>query len=436
MSKTTPAPPYPVPPKPSHQYWIPVSLHAPPPPPSEPLEHLPAGQDASGRTLRIALAMKGGVSLAVWIGGGVAEIDVLRRIRIRRVDEEDRAFFAFAVPSSEKDVTGYLMRHAPLFDRAAVYARALHSRGFDEVEVDVLTGASAGGLNAVLYSVAQRSGADVDSLIGTWLDGGAIDRLLWTPGTRRVDSALRGDAFFWPTVHGALKSFRASPDVARHHDVAADDVVVDLSATLINPGLHDDHATRDGRGHLRFLGRKADPVHGRKIPGLFDEATERPGDLVRLAYAARTTSSFPGAFEPAIIASIADQPAPLPNDEAPDMSRVFAAHRTPRPDGRTEPYRVMDGGVLDNIPIERVLRSIRRQPADRFSARALIYLDPSPDDPRGSWRAPEPFVPANAFNPQPRTREDRTSRLSAVVSLALKKRKGRENTYDKLDEIG
>ena len=39
---------------------------------------------AFGRSLRVALAMKGGVSLAVWIGGAVAELDILRRIRIIR----------------------------------------------------------------------------------------------------------------------------------------------------------------------------------------------------------------------------------------------------------------------------------------------------------------------------------------------------------------
>lgn len=35
-------------------------------------------QPVAPHELRIALAMRGGVSLAVWIGGVVAEIDVLR----------------------------------------------------------------------------------------------------------------------------------------------------------------------------------------------------------------------------------------------------------------------------------------------------------------------------------------------------------------------
>ena len=38
-----------------------------------------ADRERLNHTLRLALAMRGGVSLAVWIGGAVAEIDVLRR---------------------------------------------------------------------------------------------------------------------------------------------------------------------------------------------------------------------------------------------------------------------------------------------------------------------------------------------------------------------
>src|SRR5918994_930485 len=42
----------------------------------------PGAVPSFNRTLRIALAMRGGVSLAVWIGGAVAELDLLRRIRL------------------------------------------------------------------------------------------------------------------------------------------------------------------------------------------------------------------------------------------------------------------------------------------------------------------------------------------------------------------
>ena len=107
-----------------------------------------------GRRLRVALAMKGGLSLAVWIGGAIAELDVLRRIRIFHSDGHARALL-YHVESDAEEASG---RRDELVPRAEQYARLLHARGYDSVEFDVLAGASAGGLNGVLYGVAQRAG--------------------------------------------------------------------------------------------------------------------------------------------------------------------------------------------------------------------------------------------------------------------------------------
>ena len=66
-----------------------------------------------GRTLRIALAMKGGVSLAVWIGGAVAELDVLRRVRIVGERQDPRAVLLTAWPDGGDDaVIAEHERHA------------------------------------------------------------------------------------------------------------------------------------------------------------------------------------------------------------------------------------------------------------------------------------------------------------------------------------
>src|SRR5690606_1372519 len=53
------------------------------------------------RLLRAALAMRGGVSLAVWIGGAAAEMDLWRRIRIR-TDTAGTTYAVF-IPSSPSD---------------------------------------------------------------------------------------------------------------------------------------------------------------------------------------------------------------------------------------------------------------------------------------------------------------------------------------------
>jgi hypothetical protein len=76
--------------------------------------------------LRLALAMRGGVSLAVWMGGACSEVDRMRRAP------------GGAVP------------------QASTYGRMLDAAGYGSVAVDVLAGASAGGLNCALMSCSAR----------------------------------------------------------------------------------------------------------------------------------------------------------------------------------------------------------------------------------------------------------------------------------------
>ncbi len=70
--------------------------------------------------LRFAIAMRGGVSLSVWIGGAVAEVDRLRRAK---APQEARG----AQEPGDQD---------PFAERL------LEIAGFSTVEVDVLSGAS------------------------------------------------------------------------------------------------------------------------------------------------------------------------------------------------------------------------------------------------------------------------------------------------------
>ncbi|OPX10565.1 hypothetical protein B1964_23545, partial [Gordonia sp. i37] len=125
----------------------------------------------------MALAMRGGVSMAVWIGGVIAELDLLRRAN-----------------DDTSDTSG----------RAEIYRQLLGEAKYEAVEFDILAGASAGGLNAVLFALAQSYGVVTDSIVrSTWeKDGGLWDLLRsssdnaaadrWS-GFRAVDSVLSGD---------------------------------------------------------------------------------------------------------------------------------------------------------------------------------------------------------------------------------------------------
>ncbi|MEX5294781.1 DUF3376 domain-containing protein [Kocuria sp. CPCC 205268] len=347
-------------------------------PPSRRLAEATAGwTPAFGRTLRLALAMRGGVSLAVWIGGAVAELDVLRRIRLHR-DGAGRLHAVLLHPVEEADPR--------LVERAAVYARLLADAGYDRVELDLLAGASAGGLNGVVHAVAQRAGTDLDALARIWAEHGDLGRLLRPLGRRPVDSLLRGDDYLWPRLLEALRSLRGS--AAHHPDLVAEHVAVELSATVLDSDPSPYSASAEGRGDFHFAtpepGSTGPPLDN-TVPGRDTGPAEAEAALSRLAYAARATASFPGAFEPASVWS-APVPGPLgapgPAAGRPDLSHAFGAHRDPA----DLPYHVVDGGVFDNIPIDRALEAARTRTSLRHADRGLLYLDPDP--PRRERRVP------------------------------------------------
>lgn len=328
------------------------------------------------RQLRLALAMRGGVSLAVWIGGAVAEIDLLRRAAARGRAGLD--------PSGDPSEVA----------RARTYLRLLRAAGYDDVTVDVLAGASAGGLNAVVYGYVQALGLEVGWLEGVWRRRGGLWDLLRETGRGRVLSLLHGDEVFYAAVCDELLERTATAPAPDGVDHATRHLTVDLSATLLDAGttgglslgglLRRQQAGRPHTAGFHFR-RRAAPLGSvfTDVPGPADApapdgavSEQMLWHVERLALAARSTSSFPGAFEPSEVPTApASAATSRPRDAhgRPSLRGVFSETRD---DGA--PFVVVDGGVFDNIPIARALQAIQDSPASTPTARTLLYLDPSP----------------------------------------------------------
>jgi predicted acylesterase/phospholipase RssA len=332
----------------------------------------PGAVPSFNRTLRIALAMRGGVSLAVWIGGAVAELDLLRRIRLY---DDHTDTLALVPETPDSPLTPAV--HA----RVQAYAEMLDSSGYDRVEFDLLAGASAGGLNAVVYAVAQRAGTGLESLLKTWGRVGGFWGLLHPPGSRRILALMQGEGYFRTQTLDALTKIYETDD--RHPDLVSEYTSVDLSATVIDASDEFEEDAHEGRGHFRFVGSDEHRFDNR-IPRRLDELDEtgRLDDLAnlsRLALAARSTSSLPGGFEPAHIDSFSGLAGEPDVAEERGMRFAFAAHR----EQAGTPYRIVDGAVFDNVPIDRALRAARSRTSDRKADRVMLFLDPEPDPPIG-----------------------------------------------------
>jgi patatin-related protein len=286
--------------------------------------------------VRLALVMNGGVSLAVWIGGVAREIHEL----------------AEAAPSPG----------------GAGYAGLLHVTR-SSVKVDVIAGSSAGGLNGAFLALAGAYGTSLADLADLWIDKGALGRLLRQPTQSDPVSLLRGDDYFlpelrdafvklWPAVTGTLRPATTHP------------VHLTMTTTLVAGDVRlftDDYGTRIQevvhRGTFTFRrDRRTDPTAS---DGPRADPFGTAGVIEQLALAARSTASFPFAFEPSWV------PIGSAGDRLhPDMAG---------PANFSASGWVLDGGVLVNRPVAQALRIVFDQPAERQVRRALLYVDPHPD---------------------------------------------------------
>jgi hypothetical protein len=311
--------------------------------------------------LRLALSMRGGVSLAVWIGGAVAEIEALRT-----------AVGPRATGSPNDDASG----------PREVYRRLANLARYETVTVDVLSGASAGGLNGAIYAASLVYGFDFSEMADLWLTLADIEALSrptpWRPGEGRRPSLLEGDAYFLTELEQRLAALMAPAGMGPAATGADQRLDLFLSATrkdpvervLRNDPFADIHESRSAAFfHFRHLGSVGSPLSD--FPAADVHLAAR-----RLALAGRASSSFPVAFEPATVWSAA-----AVDDGVVNMLGMFS-------EIDDEPVRVIDGGVLDNIPVARAIQAIAAAPASGPASRWLLYLHPSPTEPEPSGPSP------------------------------------------------
>lgn len=275
--------------------------------------------------LRLAVVMNGGVSLAVWIGGVTHEVN--------------------------RAVSGAGL-YGQLLALTATVAR-----------VDVISGTSAGGINGAMLALARAYGVDLASMRDLWLDKGRLHDLLRSSTDMEPTSLLLGNERFLVDLRNAFAQLRGSGTLVPPADAPIDLTltttvlhgqprrIVDDLGQIVSDVTH--------RGTFRF-------ARGSHVEtDVFDR-----GDIVdRLALAARGTASFPIAFEP--VYCTVNPPPGARTATAPDMTGV-ANFKTSR--------YVVDGGVLDNKPLEAAIDAVMRQRAHREVRRVLAYVVPSPGD--------------------------------------------------------
>jgi len=353
------------------------------------------------KELRIGLVCYGGVSLAVYMHGVTKEVWNLARA--------SRAFHA----------------DAPALDGVAGAYREVLDMLAEEHELrlrvlpDILSGASAGGINAVFLAQAIYSGRSIEPLTTMWLENADIDKLtaedarmgwrfakVWAqplanfvlrrpgnmvsesvaPETRaevreKVSKLMRG-RWFQPPFSGETMSAMLIEALEAMDGALAD-------GPLLPPGHPIDLyvPTTDFHGYLSTLRLNSPPVvqeSEHRMPiGFTAKTPEVSGgwlaDPLELTLAARATASFPGAFPPLQVGEIDALAETHERDwtsrEA-FLQRIMPAHFEAK---RVEGVSLIDGSVLVNRPFEGAIDALRGRPAVREVERRFAYIDPRPD---------------------------------------------------------
>lgn len=290
--------------------------------------------DEQREELRLALVMNGGVSLAVWMGGVTNEIFRL--------------------------VKGLDPVYTSLLDITQTDAR-----------VDVISGTSAGGINGAALGVAMLYDGDFSELRQVWQEMGAFDDLLRPPLGENPGSLLRGDDYFLPQIKQAFTNLAKNnlAPIASPGDMPLD---LRLTTTLLDgcpsytvDDLGSPVGDMDYRACFHFT-RDGTP----------DDFSRRDAMVEKLSRAARSTASFPFAFEPSGVGENAN----LCNSQGDALAFVSTRY-------------VIDGGILDNKPFRGALQAIFQMPTQRSVRRVLAYVNPDPGDGSSTTRSTAPEAP-------------------------------------------
>ena len=360
----------------------------------------------------MALVCYGGVSLAVYMHGVSKEI-----LKLVRASADHQAGVAAGGRAANSDFT----------DTEAVYLDLLRDIGRHldlHIVVDVIAGASAGGINGILLARALALDLAFDPLRDMWLDGADVAKLL-APDRR---ASMWSKWLLRPVLRWGLaqrKIARLAPDQEMREKLSlfirsrwfrppfggnalCEPLFDAMTAMASNKGGGSSHI----RGSLTPPGQWLDlyvtltdffgysqsiPLHD---PALITEREHRhtlhfrhryftagnmttdfdAADLPALVFAARATSSFPGAFPPARISEVdrlLDRRKASWSGREKFLSNNFIAYDTAGQ--KPEETAFIDGSVLNNKPFAQAIESIKQRPAYRQVDRRLVYIDPNPE---------------------------------------------------------
>jgi patatin-related protein len=352
--------------------------------------------------VRFAVVIYGGVSLAIYINGVVQEMWRMVRATAPGPDGEQPLLADGDLTGTEKVYRkiGQIL-NAPGYDSPqAAFAAMKAGEKLDistRLVIDILSGTSAGGINAIFLAKALANNQSLQQLERVWVNEGDIDILLNDGGSvedplsrqKPPQSLLNSNRMYLklldamdrmddpqgsgkpPESVGKWKSplvetldlFSTTTDI---HGI---DLPMELADGVVSERRH--------RNVFHFQ-YPSEAAHG-------SDFSHRDNPF--LAYAARCTSSFPFAFEPMALCDIfpivrkrtLHRTAEYCKADTKEWQRFYKDYIKDEPDLPFDKRPFGDGGYLDNKPFTYAVETIMTRHAELPVDRKLIYVEPNPD---------------------------------------------------------
>lgn len=253
--------------------------------------------------------------------------------------------------------------------------------------VDVVSGASAGGINGLMLAAALESGADFGQTAALWREAGGLQELLKPVEDAKGTESLLSESYYLEQLRFAFRQVCTPP--AERKGPPPKEIDVHVTGTDLNGQIT---TFVDGVGTPIEVKNHALVFHlkhrsGRNRLGVIETIDEQPTpdqlslQVDTLSSVARITSSFPGAFPPFTFSELETQKLhPL---TATALTHLAASSQSATLDKSFElkAHHLVDGGVLENSPFGPVLEAIfHRVPSPDATAveRTLFYVEPDP----------------------------------------------------------
>lgn len=361
------------------------------------------------KELRLALVCYGGVSLAVYMHGVTKEIlKLVRASRDRHVSHIEKA-------NAPRQGT---------LDTEDVYSELLSAFEPDldlRVVVDIVAGASAGGINGIILGRALAHDLDLDPVRSFWLKHTDVTELM----NEQVQAKPWNKVLFRPIVWALMWRFRKllSDDqefrsklsiflrsrwfkppfdgpkltqvlfrgmssmgdpITKGRSLLPEGLPLDLFVTVTDFfGFTKETPIHDPPSVIEHEHRQVIRFHYRQWPQGTEKSDFDRDNIPALAFAARATSSFPGVFPPA---QLGECDTLIQHEGIVWKSRVDFLYKNFRPylTRSLNPANAafVDGSVLVNKPFTQAIGAIAGRPAYRQVDRRVLYIDPHPRGPR------------------------------------------------------